>query len=140
MTVSLGVRRYPAVVENFRVDLRGIVDLLSTAIYSTPQVYLRELIQNGVDAITARQRLEAGFRTTGITITPAGVGGEGLSITDDGVGLTGDEIVEFLSTVGASIKRDAAGLPQDESHEVEAAVKVGVEALKRMILADRARG
>lgn len=98
-------------VENFRVDLRGIVDLLSTAIYSTPQVYLRELIQNGVDAITARQRLEAGFRTAGITITPAGVGGEGLSITDDGVGLTGDEIVEFLSTVGASIKRDAAGLP-----------------------------
>ncbi len=37
-------------------------------------------------------------------------------------------------------ERDAAGLPQDESHEVEAAVQVGVEALKRMILADRARG
>lgn len=93
------------------MDLRGIVDLLSTAIYSSPHVYLRELVQNAVDAITARQRLDATYRTGGVTITPAGVHGEGLSVRDDGVGLTGDEIVAFLSTVGASIKRDAAGLP-----------------------------
>lgn len=37
-------------------------------------------------------------------------------------------------------ERDAAGLPQDESHDVGAAVKVGVEACKRLILADRAQG
>lgn len=36
-------------------------------------------------------------------------------------------------------ERDAAGLPQDESHDVAAAVKVGVEAVKKLILADRAR-
>lgn len=93
------------------MDLRGIVDLLSTAIYSTPQVYLRELIQNGVDAITTRERLDPGFRTAGIVITPAGVDGPELRVRDDGVGLTASEIVDFLATVGASIKRDAAGLP-----------------------------
>lgn len=37
-------------------------------------------------------------------------------------------------------ERDAAGLPQDESHDVSSAVKVGVEALKRLISADRAKG
>lgn len=34
-------------------------------------------------------------------------------------------------------ERDAAGLPQDESHDVSSAVTVGVEAVKRLILADR---
>ena len=34
-------------------------------------------------------------------------------------------------------ERDAAGLPQDESHDVSAAVKVGIEAVKKLIEADR---
>nr|WSX25490.1 hypothetical protein OG690_33555 [Streptomyces tubercidicus] len=38
----------------FQVDLRGLVDLLSHHLYSSPRVYLRELLQNAVDAITAR--------------------------------------------------------------------------------------
>ena len=36
-------------------------------------------------------------------------------------------------------ERDAAGLPQDESHDVSSAVEVGVEAVKRLITQDRAR-
>ncbi|MGO4428060.1 HSP90 family protein, partial [Streptomyces sp. MCAF7] len=42
----------------FQVDLRGLVDLLSHHLYSSPRVYLRELMQNAVDALTARQSLE----------------------------------------------------------------------------------
>ena len=40
----------------FQVDLRGLVDLLSHHLYSSPRVYVRELLQNAVDAITARQQ------------------------------------------------------------------------------------
>ncbi|MEG1857591.1 MAG: uridine phosphorylase [Pseudoflavonifractor sp.] len=36
-------------------------------------------------------------------------------------------------------ERDKAGLPQDESHDVSSAVAVGVEALKLLIAADRAK-
>ena len=42
----------------FQVDLRGLVDLLSHHLYSSPRVYVRELLQNAVDAVTARQRAE----------------------------------------------------------------------------------
>lgn len=42
----------------FQVDLRGLVDLLSHHLYSSPRVYLRELLQNAVDALTARHGLE----------------------------------------------------------------------------------
>ena len=44
----------------FQVDLRGIVDLLSHHLYASPRVYVRELLQNAVDAITATGSVESG--------------------------------------------------------------------------------
>lgn len=38
--------------DTFQVDLRGLVDLLSHHLYSSPRVYVRELLQNGIDAVT----------------------------------------------------------------------------------------
>ncbi|MBT0772492.1 HSP90 family protein [Kineosporia sp. J2-2] len=97
----------------FQVDLRGIVDLLSRSIYSGPQVYLRELLQNGVDAITARGALP-GSPPGSIRITPAaGQDGE-LVFTDNGVGLTAAEVGELLATVGRSSKRDVLDLPRTD--------------------------
>lgn len=98
-------------VERFKVDLRGVVDLLSTAIYTTPSVYLRELIQNATDAISARHHRDPKWKTSGILITPAGLNGPTLTVRDDGVGLTASEITDFLATVGSSLKRDTFGLP-----------------------------
>ena len=42
----------------FKINLRGIIDLLSEHLYSGPKVYIRELLQNAVDAITAELRIE----------------------------------------------------------------------------------
>lgn len=89
-------------VQRFQVDLSGMVDLLSRHLYSGPQVYVRELLQNGVDAITARRKLdpEAPAR---ITITVA----DGLvEVHDTGAGLTDAEARELLATIGRSSKRD----------------------------------
>lgn len=38
---------------SFQVDLRGIIRLLSENLYSSADVFLRELLQNGVDAVEA---------------------------------------------------------------------------------------
>jgi molecular chaperone HtpG len=86
----------------FQVDLRGLVDLLSQHLYSSPRVYVRELLQNAVDATTARRQLAAGAPTA-IRIT---LSDEGLSITDSGIGLTEAEAHRFLATIGSSSKRD----------------------------------
>ncbi|MDO4784661.1 MAG: HSP90 family protein, partial [Propionibacteriaceae bacterium] len=94
-------------------DLRGVVDLLSSAIYTTPSVYLRELIQNATDAISARRQHDPSWSSGGIVITPAGISGPNLSVRDDGIGLTADEITDFLATVGSSLKRDTFGLPAE---------------------------
>ncbi|MGW5724992.1 HSP90 family protein [Nocardia beijingensis] len=87
---------------SFQVDLRGIVDLLSHHLYSSPRVYLRELLQNAVDAVTARARLDR-TAPTGIRLT---VDESGLRISDPGVGLTEADVHRFLATIGRSSKRD----------------------------------
>lgn len=92
----------------FQVDLRGLVDILSRHLYSSPRVYVRELLQNAVDATTARRQLgnttgSASSPDTGIRIT---IDGADLRIDDNGIGLTEDEAHRFLATIGSSSKRD----------------------------------
>ncbi|MDR1386961.1 MAG: HSP90 family protein [Propionibacteriaceae bacterium] len=96
----------------FQVDLRGVVDLLARHLYSGPNVYLRELLQNGVDAITARQAVQPDAPAT-IRVKP--FAGDGLEVADTGIGLTPDEARELLATVGRSSKRDIdLGVGRDE--------------------------
>lgn len=93
----------------FLVDLRGVVDLLSHHLYSSPRVYLRELIQNGVDALTARSAVDPAAPRR-ITITPADVSADGrLHLVDTGIGLDAEAIRAVLATIGASSKRDELG-------------------------------
>lgn len=89
----------------FQVDLRGLVDLLSHHLYSSPRVYLRELLQNAVDAITARQAVRPGAPAR-ITVH---AGEDRLTVTDTGIGLTEADVHRFLATIGRSSKRDADG-------------------------------
>ncbi|QXJ22135.1 HSP90 family protein [Actinomadura graeca] len=89
----------------FQVDLRGVVDLLSRHLYASPRVYLRELLQNAVDAITARGD---GGRVAIET------GGGVLRVHDDGIGLTEDEVHTLLATIGRSSKRDELGFARHD--------------------------
>lgn len=91
----------------FQVNLAGIIELLSHHLYSGPQVYLRELLQNATDALQARRRLDPSF-TGGITaeLVADPAGPPTLVFEDNGIGLTEDEVHRFLSTIGLSSKSD----------------------------------
>jgi molecular chaperone HtpG len=90
----------------FQVHLRGIIDLLSEHLYSGPEVYLRELLQNAIDAITARQKYEPELK--GEIVIECHGHGSGrpptLSLRDNGIGLTAEEVHHFLATIGRSSK------------------------------------
>lgn len=98
--------------QQFQVDLRGVVDLLSRHIYSSPRVYLRELMQNARDAITARRDLDG--RGGSIRITPISEASAQFVLRDDGIGLTAAEVADLLATVGRSSKRDIFDLPRQD--------------------------
>ena len=86
----------------FHVDLRGVVDLLSHHLYSSPRVYLRELLQNSVDAITARCEEEPDAPRR-VRVVPADLSPDGcLHVEDTGIGLDEDGIRGVLATIGAS--------------------------------------
>ena len=92
----------------FKINLRGIIDLLSHHLYSGPQVFLRELLQNSVDAIRARSQYEPMHKGE---IQIELVGGRSqkpttLLCADNGIGLTEEEVHKFLATIGLTSKRD----------------------------------
>ncbi|MCL2652416.1 MAG: HSP90 family protein [Propionibacteriaceae bacterium] len=86
----------------FQVDLHGVVDLFAHHLYSSPRVYLRELLQNGVDAITARR---LGEPSCPAQVRLSQIPGGGLQVSDTGIGLTRDQATELLATIGHSSKR-----------------------------------
>ncbi|WP_282852609.1 HSP90 family protein [Gulosibacter sediminis] len=93
--------------ENFQVDLRGIVEILSHHLYSSPRVFVRELIQNARDALVARERLgqsAASGQQAPIELI-VDEPRRALLVRDAGIGLTEQEARQLLSTIGASSKR-----------------------------------
>jgi molecular chaperone HtpG len=100
------------VSNTFQVDLRGIVDLLSHHLYASPRVYVRELLQNAVDAITATGAVEQGRPDQGRVELVTGDGR--LRVSDNGIGLTEAQVHELLATIGRSSKRDELGFQRHE--------------------------
>ena len=118
----------PEPSHTFQVDLRGMVDLLSHHLYSSPRVYIRELMQNAVDAITARRQLDPAAPAS-VRIRTSGT----LTVTDTGIGLTEQEVHRFLATIGRSSKRDEDGLIQTRSDFVG---QFGIGLLACFVVAD----
>ena len=70
----------------FQVNLKGMIALLSEHIYSNPNTFVRELLQNCVDAITALRNIDENYAGR--------------------IGLKEEEVYRFLTVIGESSKRD----------------------------------
>jgi molecular chaperone HtpG len=93
----------------FQVNLKGIITLLSDNLYSGPGVYVRELLQNSVDAIRARHLADAAFTGGQLNIEVNEGDVATVVFQDNGVGLSEEEVHRVLATIGASSKRDELG-------------------------------
>ena len=129
----------------FQVNLGGMIEILSDHLYSSPDVYIRELLQNGVDAITARtiwERETAGEAAVSQD-TAAGQGtivleieeGSRLIFSDNGQGLTEDEIHQFLAVIGESSKRG----PGDGRIRTDYIGRFGIGLLSCFMVSDEIR-
>lgn len=89
----------------FQVNLKGMISLLSEHLYSNPNTFVRELLQNGVDAITAIKTLDE--QHTGEIQVHLDEDGKRAVFEDNGIGLKEDEIHRFIAVIGESSKREA---------------------------------
>lgn len=98
---------------HFQVNLGGMLDVLSNHLYKSPDVFLRELLQNGVDAITLRQKQQPDWSAGEITLTVEP--GLRLVFRDNGAGLSEEGIHRFLAVIGQSSKTELENgtLPKD---------------------------
>ncbi len=111
------------------VDLTGLLTVLGENLYSTPDVALRELVQNAHDSCN-RRRIEQGPFEPRIDLIAEG--GK-LSVTDNGSGLTHQEIVDYLATVGAGYTRLLRR--SGENHELIG--QFGLGFLSAYVVADK---
>ncbi|MCS7298207.1 MAG: molecular chaperone HtpG [Bacteroidia bacterium] len=95
------------------VNLSGLLPIIRRYLYSHSDVFLRELIANGVDAC---QKLLAVAPNEGLPIDPTELKVEilvypakrQLVIRDNGIGMTEEEVEKFLTVIAASSAQEFA--------------------------------
>ncbi len=120
--------------QNFLVDLGGVLSILSDSIYTAgPEVFIRELMQNGHDAITARRMLGPSFvGMLSIEVATAKDGLVTVIVKDNGIGLSSEESRQALSTIALSMKK-IKGESQDDSPFLG---RFGIGILSGFLVAD----
>jgi molecular chaperone HtpG len=99
----------------FQVNLNGIIELLSKHTYSSPKVFVRELLQNASDAILARTYLDPDHQgEVHIELLETDYAAPALILRDNGIGLTEDEVHQFLATIGQTSKREESFMQRND--------------------------
>jgi len=119
----------------FRVNFKGILDILSKHLYSSEEVFLRELLQNAKDAVTLRKLKDDSFiqGVVNVEVMPAGERSV-LIFEDNGNGLTLDEVEAFLSVIGSSSKKDISDLQMNDQTFVG---QFGIGLLSCFMISDK---
>jgi molecular chaperone HtpG len=92
----------------FQAEARQLLQLMIHSIYSTKDVFLRELISNASDALdklrlASYQDKDLDVDTSDLHITLQTDAAERtLTVRDNGIGMTRDEVVELIGTIAKS--------------------------------------
>ena len=83
-------------------NFEGLIHLLADGLYSTSDIFVRELIQNGHDGIIRRQAEmnDPGFQ--GSISVDFDRASRTITFTDNGIGMNEEEIEKFLSVIGST--------------------------------------
>lgn len=87
-----------------QVDLGGLMKVLGEHLYSTPNVAIRELVQNAHDSCV-RRRVESDEPFDARIVVRTDPEAGTLSFEDTGAGLTAEEIERYLATIGSGYTR-----------------------------------
>lgn len=91
--------------QRFQVHLTGMIDILSNHLYNEKDVYIRELLQNANDALTARRNYHEDFKSyIHVSLIESGDSPPTIIFEDNGIGLTEEEVHQFLATIANSSK------------------------------------
>ncbi len=88
------------------IDAQNIMPVIKRWLYSDKDIFIRELVSNGADAITKLKMLGLGQEDDlRITVTVDKKAGE-LRFEDNGIGMTADEVEKYINQVAFSSAED----------------------------------
>lgn len=125
----------------FKVDIAGVIEIMGSSLYSRIDTPIRELIQNGHDAIMRRRTADLEYSGR-IDVTQNADAGT-LTFSDDGIGLTPDEAESYLGTLGIGITGILKGRRGPEAAESNTGSgddligQFGIGLFSAFMLADR---
>ena len=87
---------------NISIDAQNIMPVIKRWLYSDKDIFIRELVSNGVDAISKYRMMgKGGDEDLRVTVTvdkEAGI----ISFTDNGIGMTAEEVDRYINQVAFS--------------------------------------
>ncbi|MDE0684890.1 MAG: ATP-binding protein, partial [Candidatus Poribacteria bacterium] len=92
------------------IDFPSVLRIISKQVYETPLAFIRENVQNAVDAIRMqahREHISLKDERYKIEIT---VQDKKIIVRDNGIGMSGNDLQNFFWTIGASGKRTQEAL------------------------------
>ena len=107
---------------NISIHTENIFPIIKKWLYSDKDIFIRELISNGCDAVSKHKRLVALGETDGddkpykITVAVSKKN-KTLSFSDNGIGMTADEIDKYINQVAFSGAEDFFNKYKDKMEE-----------------------
>ncbi len=87
---------------NISIDAQNIMPVIKRWLYSDKDIFIRELVSNGVDAISKYRMMGKGAEEDlRVTVTVDKEAGT-IAFSDNGIGMTGDEVDRYINQVAFS--------------------------------------
>ncbi|MFG1927269.1 molecular chaperone HtpG [Cryptosporangium sp. NPDC048952] len=128
----------------FQAETRQLMQLMIHSIYSNKDIFLRELISNGSDALDklkieslVNSDLDVDRSDLHIALTPD-ADARTLTVTDNGIGMSRDEVVSLIGTIAKSGTAELLRkLRESSSESADLIGQFGVGFYSSFMVADR---
>lgn len=125
------------------INSENIFPIIKKWLYSDHDIFLRELISNGCDAITKLKKLEImgeyekpedlEFKIQ-VTVNPTE---KTITITDNGIGMTDGEVAEYINQIAFSGAKDFLEKYKDKANEEQIIGHFGLGFYSAFMVADK---
>ncbi|MCR5426984.1 MAG: molecular chaperone HtpG [Lachnospiraceae bacterium] len=127
---------------NLSIDSENIFPIIKKWLYSDHDIFYRELISNGCDAVTKLKKLDMmgeyslpeGFRPRiDVVVDPAA---KTIQVRDNGLGMTADEVEEYITKIAFSGATDFIEKYKDKSNSDQIIGHFGLGFYSAFMVAD----
>ena len=128
---------------NLSIDSENIFPIIKKWLYSDHDIFIRELISNGVDAITKMKRLDSmgeasveegtHFKVT-VTSSPSE---KTLTFQDNGIGMTKEEVEKYINQIAFSGAADFLEKYKDKDQSEQIIGHFGLGFYSAFMVADK---